>query len=507
MRSTDAGASWTAIGNAAVTSERPRILAIDPAHSSTVYLGTLDGGLFRSDDGGGSWTPKNSGLLDSLGNTLAITALAVDPTNHSRVYAGTADALVYRSDDGASNWNYDGDLSFTTQVVTLAVAGNGTVFVALQQGIAFRGPSDPAWTALPFVSGYINAMSIGTGPLPLYAAFGNIPFDSGGLGRWDGGATFGVARLPVLVVAAIAADPQTSSRALVATTAQLFIYQPGSASGPWDPPSANLGGAASANFAAIAIYFDPRNAGIAYSGGGGKVWRSTDAGVNWTPSTVPSSNPTVVRALVTQPGTLQGMFAGTSTGLYQSADGTSWSPGSGDLASRQIFSLAADPAAASTLWAGTDDGVYRSDDAGAVWSKVPGSPGGVVHAVLVSRSGTVLAGADSGLFVSADRSSWTPAAAGSGAVFALAGNGASGELVAGSANGVFASGDGGASWTAETNGLANPVVFSLAYLGDGTLLAGTSGGSVFQRSVTAARAAISRAGATPPAPRSVSPRP
>ncbi len=126
--------------------------------------------------------------------------------------------------------------------------------------------------------------------------------------------------------------------------------------------------------------------------------------------------------------------------------------------------------------------------------------------MLVARTGAVLAGADSGLFVSADRAAWLPAAGGSGAVFALAANGASGELAAGAAAGVYASGDGGSTWTLQTSGLTNPDVFSLAYLGDGTLLAGTNGGSVFARSVTAPRATVSRAGSGPPPPKSVAPR-
>ena len=74
-------------------------------------------------------------------------------------------------------------------------------------------------------------------------------------------------------------------------------------------------------------------------------------------------------------------------------------------------------------------------------------------------------------------------------------------LAAGSAAGVFVSEDGGATWILETNGLTNPDVFALTYLGNGTLLAGTNGGSVFERSVTAPRAAVSRAGTTPPGPR------
>lgn len=502
VRSTDGGASWAAIGNSAVTSVRPRDIAVDPMHSSTIYLATFDGGVFRSDDGGGSWTAKNSGLIDPLGNLPTVTAVAVDPTNASRLYVGSSAGLVFRSDDGASSWTEYDDPSFGTQVVTLAVASDGTAFVALQQGIAVRRPSDPAWAGVPYVSSYIRAASIGSGPLPLYAAFGNLPFDTGGLARWDGGAAFSVAQLPVLVVAAMASDPQTTSRALVATTTNLFVYQPGDSAGTWDPPSAQGGAASPFDFVAIAVYFDPRNAGVAYSQHGTHPLRSTDSGLTWVDTV---GNTGLIRAFVAQPGTNQGMFAGTATGLFQSSDGINWSAGSGDLSARQLFSLAADPTAASTLWAGTDDGVYRSDDGGASWSKVSAAPGGVVHAVLVTGSGAVLAGADSGLFVSADRSTWNAATGASGTMFALAQKGAAGEIAAGGAAGVFVSTDGGATWNAQTTGLTNPDVFALTYLGDGTLLAGTNGGSVFERIETAPRAPVGRPPG-PLSPRAVGPR-
>ncbi|HYX22109.1 MAG TPA: YCF48-related protein [Thermoanaerobaculia bacterium] len=503
VRSTDGGASWASVGNSTVTSVRPRVIAVDPTHSSTLYLATLDGGVFRSDDGGGSWTAKNNGFIDPLGNLPTATAVAVDPTSVSRLYVGTSGGLVFRSDDGASSWSEYDDPGFTTQVVTMAVASDGTAFAALQQGVAVRRPTDPAWSGVPYVSSYVRAASIAGPAVPLYAAFGSLPFDTGGLGRWDGGGAFSVTQLPVLVVAAMASDPQASSGAVVASTATLFLYRPGDPAGPWDPPSAQGGAASAFDFQAIAVYFDPRNAGVIYSGGA-RVFRSADSGASWTAAT---TNPTgIVRAFVAQPGTNQALFAGTTGGLSQSADGISWSAGSGDLSARQVFSLAADPTAASTLWAGTDDGVYRSDDGGASWSKVAAAPGGVVHAVLVTGSGAVLAGADSGLFVSADRSTWNPAAGSSGTVFALAEKGPAGEIAAGGAAGVFVSTDGGATWSAQTTGLTNPDVISLAYLGDGTLLAGTNGGSVFERIETAPRAPVGRP-AGPVSPRAVGSRP
>ena len=46
-------------------------IAVDPAHPTTVYAGTAFAGVFRSDDGGKSWTIVSNGLTDLHVHALA----------------------------------------------------------------------------------------------------------------------------------------------------------------------------------------------------------------------------------------------------------------------------------------------------------------------------------------------------------------------------------------------------------------------------------------------------
>jgi hypothetical protein len=55
--------------------------------------------VFKSSDGGRTWSPKNEGLGET-----DVRALTVDPTNPSRLYAGTHGAGVYVSVDGGERW-------------------------------------------------------------------------------------------------------------------------------------------------------------------------------------------------------------------------------------------------------------------------------------------------------------------------------------------------------------------------------------------------------------------
>jgi len=510
VKSTSGGAQWSPIGDATVTGAAPRILAIDPSHPATVYLGTLQLGVFRSDDGGATWTPKNEGLKDSLGNHVVISALAVDPTNSSRVWAGTSSNGLFVTTDGGASWTQDvfgiAQLALVTQIV---FASDGTVVESQQQGLYARAPGASFWSSLSFVSAYVNSIAIGPGAGPtLYAGYGKFPFDGGGFAFFDGVA-FHPTLLPLGVVTALAVDPSDRRRALAATNGGTLVYGPGS--GSWTPSGLGPGGAPSGtSFPPISVFFDARTAGLVFAGGAGVVYESTDGGETQASaapigdrSTLPLK---IVRAFLAQPGTSQGVLAGTSGGLFVSGDaGGSWTIGSADLAARQVSGLALDRASAATVWAATDDGVYRSTDSGAHFARA-GSLGGVVHAVLSITGSRIAAAADAGLFVSPDSgATWTPA---SGAVFdALVEDPGTGWVYAGGVAGVLRSQDGGVSWTDASEGLTNPDVLALAVLGDGTVLAGTNGGSVFAKTnvVTAPRGAVGRSGASPPA-RALPPR-
>ncbi len=85
------GGSWTAINTGLPLSAFPA-LATDPTNNTTVYVGTVNRGVFRSTNNGASWSePASNGL-----NTTRVTALAVDPITPNNLYAGsqTFEAVV-----------------------------------------------------------------------------------------------------------------------------------------------------------------------------------------------------------------------------------------------------------------------------------------------------------------------------------------------------------------------------------------------------------------------------
>src|SRR5262249_48218436 len=82
---------WTPIGPShiatnPITSGRTNTIAIDPTNTNVIYVGAATGGVWKTTDGGTTWTP-----LTDTQCSVAMGALAIDPTNHLVIYAATGE--------------------------------------------------------------------------------------------------------------------------------------------------------------------------------------------------------------------------------------------------------------------------------------------------------------------------------------------------------------------------------------------------------------------------------
>ena len=162
-------AAWTAIGpaplpngsgNQAVTG-RVTAVVVDPTNSNKVYLGTAQGGVWRSLNGGANWTSIFDNAL-----SLSVGSLALAPSNPTILYVGTGESNrsgdsffgvgIYRIDNVDTTATLVGPInpsfSFSNgsgTVTTTAFAGRsisqivvhptqaGTIFVATSSGARF----------------------------------------------------------------------------------------------------------------------------------------------------------------------------------------------------------------------------------------------------------------------------------------------------------------------------------------------------------------------------------
>lgn len=100
--------AWSPLGPGNVGG-RTRALIVDPRSPDTLYAGGVAGGVWKTTDGGRSWT-----AMDDFAANLAVGSLAMDPADPDIVYAGTGEgyfnedavrgAGIFKTTDGGLTW-------------------------------------------------------------------------------------------------------------------------------------------------------------------------------------------------------------------------------------------------------------------------------------------------------------------------------------------------------------------------------------------------------------------
>ncbi|MDP3557049.1 MAG: T9SS type A sorting domain-containing protein [Bacteroidota bacterium] len=145
-KSTNGGTSWTTnTDNLAVIGCSD--LAIDPTNTNIMYLATGDGdagdtrsiGVLKSTNGGTTWAA--TGLTNAVTNNFTIRRLIINPSNPLIVLAATSGG-IYRTINGGTNWSQVAtgstfDLEFKPGDPTIVYAGGTTFRISTNSGAAF----------------------------------------------------------------------------------------------------------------------------------------------------------------------------------------------------------------------------------------------------------------------------------------------------------------------------------------------------------------------------------
>src|SRR3989441_1086969 len=210
-------------------------LAIDPQTPSTLYAGTHDRGVFKSTDGGATWSAT------SLTN-MWVTALAIDPVTPSTIHAGVLWSWdsrwygggVFKSTDGGATWNSTTNIEVADLVI------------------------DPQT------------------PTTIYA---RTPYP-GAYKSMDGGATWSS-----IDHALIAIDPRTPTTLYAGTLSGVDKSIDGGAT--WFAVNTNLVDpllAYGVDPVVWPLVIDPQTTTILYTGTKLGVFKTTDGGAYWTPT-------------------------------------------------------------------------------------------------------------------------------------------------------------------------------------------------------------------------------
>lgn len=456
--SQDGGMHWA--DEADMRGQSIRAMAAAPSNPKILVAGTLKG-VYRSTDGGDHWSlisPPGSQELHE------VESIAIDPQNPKIIYAGTWH-LPWKTTDGGEHWvNIKEGVIDDSDVFSIIVDPNDpkVVYASACSGIY---KSENSGIRFQKVQG-IPSTARRTRVLMQDPKNLNIVFagTTEGLFRTgDSGKTWLRTTAPDVIVNDVYVDPSNTNRVLLATDRGGVLA---SRDGGYSFVPSNKGFSSRQITSYVADREFPARlyVGVVNDKAWGGVFVSENGGLTWTQKSAGLDGHDVV-SLEQAPD--RSILAGTRHGIFR-LDGEVWQPVSQVSLSPARESAAlrrrgqesrrvkGDPydgmvsvmaRTGDMLYAATSDGLLVSHTAGENWGLVPGVPKHDWDYVAASRSMVAAATLHSAILTVNGGMHWTavklpPALS---QVDALAVDGAGGVWVGGP-EGVFITENGGAAW-------------------------------------------------------------
>ncbi len=381
-----------------------RAFAADPRDHDHLYLGTTNGWIYETRNGGANWTRvARVGKRDDL----VLDNIVIDPTDSKHILVG---AWVLGSTDGGLFTSADAGVTWSSNP---GLKGQSVLALA-------ASPSDPK----TFVAGTLKGVFRST----------------------DSGAHWGLISpqdsQEIHEVESIAIDPN-DPRIIYAGTWHL----------PWKTTDGgehwhNIKQGIIEDSDVFSIIVDPKQPATVYASACSGIYKSDDAGEKFTKVQGIPSTARRTRVLMQDPHHLQTVFAGTTEGLFRTDDsGTFWNRMTADdvivndvfvdptnsqhvllatdrggvlasedgglgfhssnagFSTRQVTSITSDLHAPANLFIGIVNdkrwgGVFASTNGGLSWvQRADGLEGHDVFSLAESAKGVVVAGTERGLYI------------------------------------------------------------------------------------------------------------
>lgn len=378
---------------------RINCIEFHPGDQNIIFAGAPAGGLWKSTNGGQTWSTNTDNLA-----VIGVSDILIDPVNPLIMYMATGDGDggdtysigVLKSTNGGNSWDTTGlnwPVTSTRKIFKLLMDTSNTcvIYAATNVGIYKTSNSGNSWSLIR--SGNFMDMEFKPyNPQVIYAATA-----SSIVRTLDGGQTFATLAFP---------GSSTSRLALGVTpadSAYLYILAGKSSdqgfnglyrskySGDsitlqsnspnllgWNANGGDIGGQA---WFDLAIAVSPTNKDLIYTGGV-NIWKSTNGGVNWelnahwTGSGGAQYVHADIHALEYNNDNPPKLYAGCDGGIFVTSDhGNIWTDISKGLEIAQIYRLGASATNPNLILSGWQDNGTNLFSGSSNWKRVIGGDG------------------------------------------------------------------------------------------------------------------------------------
>lgn len=402
--------NWAILGP---TGGDVRAVAIDPKNKDRVYISTLDGQIYLSDNAGSSWQ-----LLVNLNKPqLILDNLMVDVRDSKVIYASghryKLPGGFFKSTDGGVNWKEAKELrGESIHSMTQSDKDPNVIIVGTLDGVWLSKNSGDDWGKIESNTMPVNVDSLAIDPKNASTFYA---------GTWwraykstDSGKNWRLVKDGMIDdsdVFAVTVDPRNSDH--IIASACSGIYESFNAGDRW----AKINGIPGDSRRTYAIVQHPSIAGTVYAATNQGFWMTTNGGKSWMLTT---SRDLMVTSIAVSSEAPNRIFIGTSLyGVMVSDDGgKNWRQTNTNFSARFTYAITPDVERADRVYAitqnvGSGGGFFFfSDDRGQNWQQAKNldvnriSP----YALLQDRvdPNVIYLGTNVGVFRSPDRGvTWT----------------------------------------------------------------------------------------------------
>ncbi|HUR32146.1 MAG TPA: sialidase family protein, partial [Saprospiraceae bacterium] len=361
---------------------RVNCLTFMPGNNNILFAGSACGGVWKSFDGGVSWTVLNTDQLPSL----SITSIVIDPDNTDNIYIATGDnftgfpisgvlkqghfsAGIYKSNNAGLTWSLAGfphtqSDGFIPQQLIIDHATPAIMLLASNTGIWRSIDHGTNWTHVNS-SGFFYSIEFN----PLNS---NVVYATNGLGLWRSnnngvGWTYKGGGYPNTP------GGRVSLAVTPADTNYIYVWGPVNGLKKSVDGGNTLNTVTNPDNIAQPYGYVDRSIGVSNTNamhvmvGGLLTAKSADGGVTWLPATdwqnieAPNWVHADAKKIVYEPGSGNKLYITNDGGVAVSNDNAAtWTDISNGLQIAEIYKIANHPHHADTIYFGAQDmGTYR----------------------------------------------------------------------------------------------------------------------------------------------------